>query len=101
MFNCILDTFLKIGLLENDEPNKLGFELEKLNELQRAFNENCIDKTMECLLEGPDKTGKNYIYRTPYMQQCVVSVPAGTTAPTLAQIKITDANKASLRGKIV
>ena len=28
----ILDTFLKIGLLENDEPNKLGFELEKLNE---------------------------------------------------------------------
>ena len=32
MFNCILDTFLKIGLLENDEPNKLGFELEKLNE---------------------------------------------------------------------
>ncbi len=32
MFNCILDTFLEIGLLENDEPNKLGFELEKLNE---------------------------------------------------------------------
>ena len=32
MFNCVLDTFLKIGLLENDEPNKLGFELEKLNE---------------------------------------------------------------------
>ena len=32
MFNCILDTFLKIGLLENDEPNTLGFELEKLNE---------------------------------------------------------------------
>ncbi len=32
MFNCILDTFLKIGLLENDEPNKLGLELEKLNE---------------------------------------------------------------------
>lgn len=32
MFNCILDTFLKIGLLENDEPNKLGFKLEKLNE---------------------------------------------------------------------
>lgn len=32
MFNCILDTFLKIGLLENDEPNELGFELEKLNE---------------------------------------------------------------------
>lgn len=32
MFNCILDTFLKIGLLANDEPNELGFELEKLNQ---------------------------------------------------------------------
>ena len=32
MFNCILDTFLKIGLLDNDEPNKIGFELENLNQ---------------------------------------------------------------------
>ena len=32
MINCVLDTFLKIGLLANDEPNKLGFELEKFNE---------------------------------------------------------------------
>jgi hypothetical protein len=32
MFNCILDTFLKIGLLENDEPNKIGLELENLNQ---------------------------------------------------------------------
>ena len=86
---------------ENIKAQRLAKLDEKLNELQRAFNENCVDQTMECLLEGPDKTGKNYIYRTPYMQQCVVSVPAGTTAPTLAQIKITDANKASLRGKIV
>ena len=86
---------------ENIKAQRLAKLDEKLNELQRTFNESCIDKTMECLLEGPDKTGKNYIYRTPYMQQCVVSVPAGTTAPTLAQIQITDANKASLRGKIV
>ncbi len=86
---------------ENIKAQRLAKLDEKLNELQRTFNESCIDKTMECLLEGPDKTGKNYIYRTPYMQQCVVSVPAGTTAPTLVQIQITDANKASLRGKIV
>ena len=86
---------------ENIKAQRLAKLDEKLNELQRAFNESCVDKTMECLLEGPDKTGKNYIYRTPYMQQCVVSVPDGTPAPTLAQIQITDANKASLRGKIV
>ncbi|MDW2995241.1 MAG: tRNA (N6-isopentenyl adenosine(37)-C2)-methylthiotransferase MiaB [Alphaproteobacteria bacterium] len=86
---------------ENIKAQRLAKLDEKLNELQRAFNESCIDKTMECLLEGPDKTGKNYIYRTPYMQQCVVSVPDCTPAPTLAQIQITDANKASLRGKLV
>ena len=86
---------------ENIKAQRLAKLDEKLNELQRAFNESCVDKTMECLLEGPDKTGKNYIYRTPYMQQCVVSVPDGTPAPTLAQIQITDANKASLRGKLV
>ena len=32
MFNCILDTFLAIGLLPDDEPNELGFELENLNQ---------------------------------------------------------------------
>ena len=86
---------------ENIKAQRLAKLDEKLNDLQRAFNENCVDKTMECLLEGPDKTGKNYIYRTPYMQQCIVSVPADTPAPILAQIQITDANKASLRGKII
>ena len=32
MFNCILDTFLKVGLLDNYEPNQLGYDLENLNE---------------------------------------------------------------------
>lgn len=86
---------------ENIKSQRLATLDTKLNELQRSFNESCIDKTMECLLEGSDKTGKNYIYRTPYMQQCVVSLPNNTPAPILANIQITAANKASLRGKIV
>lgn len=69
-----------------------------LNELQRSFNESCIGQTLECLCEGTDKTGKNLIYRTPYMQQCVVKSDGGE-APVLANIKITQANKASLRGE--
>ena len=69
-----------------------------LNELQRQFNESCIGKTLECLCEGLDKTGKHLIYRTPYMQQCVVNKPAEITWPILARIDITEANKASLRG---
>lgn len=68
-----------------------------LNEIQREFNESCIGKTMQCLCEGPDKTGRHLIYRTPYMQQCIVNTPNGEYQ-TLADIRITAANKASLRG---
>lgn len=70
----------------------------RLNEIQREFNESCIGKTFECLCEGPDKTGAHLVYRTPYMQQCIVDAPDGTYSP-LAHIRITAANKASLRGE--
>lgn len=70
-----------------------------LNELQREFNERCIGQTFECLYEGPDKTGNHSVYRTPYMQQCIVDAPEKALA--IANIKITAANKASLRGEIV
>ncbi len=70
-----------------------------LNEIQRAFNESCVGQTFECLCEGPDKTGNHLVYRTPYMQQCIVD--AHDNAPQMANIKITVANKASLRGEIV
>lgn len=69
-----------------------------LNEIQREFNESCIGRTMECLCEGPDKTGLHLVFRTPYMQQVIVDA---ADAPKLANIKITAANKASLRGEIV
>lgn len=70
-----------------------------LNELQRDFNLSCIGKTMPCLYEGPDKTGRHLVYRTPYMQPCIVDAKSDT-APIMAEIEITDANKASLRGKL-
>ena len=71
-----------------------------LNDNQRAFNISCVGKTLECLLEGTDKTGRHLVYRTPYMQQTIVPRPDNDMpAPDLAMIKITDANKASLRGE--
>ncbi len=82
---------------ENIKSERLAKLDTYLNEIQREFNESCIDKTFNCLLEGSDKTGRHLIYRTPFMQQCIV--PALDNAPELAQIKITAANKASLRGK--
>ncbi len=71
-----------------------------LNENQREFNISCIDHEMICLCEGPDKTGRNLVFRTPYMQQCIVEKP-NTEIQPLQKIKITDANKASLRGEII
>lgn len=87
---------------ENIKAERLAKLDTYLNEVQREFNISCIDKTMECLLEGPDKTGNHLIYRTPYMQQCIVEKASdNTSAPILANICITNANKASLRGKFV
>lgn len=84
---------------ENIKAARLAKLDSYLNELQRDFNTACVGRVLPCLCEGPDKTGRHMIYRTPYMQQCVVD--ADTTAPTMANIKITAANKASLRGELV
>ena len=93
------------ALMPNQIPEKVKAErLAKLdsylNDLQREFNTSCVGKTLTCLYEGSDKTGKHLVYRTPYMQQCITDACDGI-APMLAQIEITDANKASLRGKII
>jgi tRNA-2-methylthio-N6-dimethylallyladenosine synthase len=72
----------------------------QLNENQREFNMSCIGREMVCLCEGDDKTGKHLVFRTPYMQQCIVEKPNYKITP-LQKIKITDANKASLRGEII
>lgn len=84
---------------ENTKAARLARLDTYLNEIQREFNESCIDKTLSCLLEGSDKTGRHLVYRTPFMQQCIVEYR--DNAPELADIKITAANKASLRGKII
>ena len=86
---------------ENIKRERLKILDNTLNEIQREFNESCVEKTLTCLCEGSDKTGRNLLYRTPYMQQCIVAKPENGVIPTIAQIKITAANRASLRGKIV
>ena len=72
----------------------------QLNENQREFNMSCIGKEMLCLYESIDKTGKHLVFRTPYMQQCIVEKPDYDISP-LQKIKITDANKSCLRGEII
>ena len=55
---------------------------------------------MLCLYENIDKTGKHLVFRTPYMQQCIVEKPDYEIEP-MQKIKITDANKSCLRGEIL
>ena len=86
---------------ENIKRARLAILDNELNEIQREFNEQCINKTMLCLCEGPDKTGRHLLYRTPYMQQCIVTKKTDQAPETMAQIKITAANRASLRGEFV
>ena len=84
---------------ENIKRERLAILDGALNEIQRKFNESCIGKTMMCLCEGTDKTGRHLLYRTPYMQQCIVAKPKSGEINTMANIKITAANRASLRGE--
>ncbi|HNY25037.1 MAG TPA: tRNA (N6-isopentenyl adenosine(37)-C2)-methylthiotransferase MiaB [Alphaproteobacteria bacterium] len=85
---------------ENIKRERLKILDGYLNDIQREFNESCIGKTFECLCEGPDKSGKHLVFRTPYMQQCIVAKP-DHNVPELAEIKITAGNKSSLRGEFV
>lgn len=82
---------------ENIKAARLAALDGELNEIQRTFNQECIGRTLTCLCEGPDKTGHHLVYRTPYMQQVIV--PVRNDCPAIADIKITAANKASLRGE--
>ena len=84
---------------ENIKKERLAKLDALLNDIQREFNDTCVGKTLSCMREGADKTGRNTVYRTPYMQQCIVNI-AQNSAPAIADIKITAASKASLRGKI-
>ena len=89
-------------------PDQIGEKVKRerlaildgvLNEIQREFNETCVGKNLACLYEGADKTGRHLLYRTPYMQQCIVA--RAENPKQMANIEITAANRASLRGKIV
>ncbi|MCL2338503.1 MAG: radical SAM protein [Proteobacteria bacterium] len=93
---------------ENIKKRRLKILDDLLVDINREFNESCVGKTMPCLIEGADKTGKHLIARTPYMQQVII--PKDEKRKTKDDsffvsrfsflVKITDANKCSLRGEI-
>ncbi|MDR0803479.1 MAG: tRNA (N6-isopentenyl adenosine(37)-C2)-methylthiotransferase MiaB [Rickettsiales bacterium] len=91
------------AVMENQIPENVKkarlAELDAvLMESSLRFNESCVGQVLECLLEGPDKTKKHLIYRSPFMQQIVVPLTDGKVQP-VARIMITGANRSSLRGE--
>jgi len=96
-------------------PDQVSEEIKKsrlaildgiLNDNQRAFNESCVGQVFECLFERDDGRG-NVIYRTPHMVQVILPSlaswqPSDNTISSVAivKIKITAANKSSLRGEL-
>lgn len=82
---------------ENIKKARLATLDGLLTEINRQFNESCMGKTMECLIEGPDKTGKYLLARSPYMQQVIIP---NESEDKIQNIEITAANKCSLRGKL-
>lgn len=91
---------MKNQVPENIKKERLKIIDDYLNDAQRTFNESFVGKTVTCLLEGPDKSGDNLLFRTPYMQQCIVAKP-DFDIDNMMDIKITAANKSCLRGEIV
>jgi tRNA-2-methylthio-N6-dimethylallyladenosine synthase len=91
---------------ENIKRQRLAALDGLLNEINREFNESCVGRIMPCLIEGPDKTGRHLLARTPYMQQAIIEASTELTAGgaskpcAMCPVKITSANKCSLRGKI-
>jgi tRNA-2-methylthio-N6-dimethylallyladenosine synthase len=109
---------MKNQIPENIKRQRLKALDEVLTEINREFNESCLGLILPCLIEGPDKTGKHLIARTPYMQQVIVPAAQLQSAECRAchpkpwrrvvqssdnctLIKVTAANKCSLRGEII
>jgi tRNA-2-methylthio-N6-dimethylallyladenosine synthase len=76
---------------DNIKRTRLKILDDILTENNRGFNETCVGRTLPCLCEGADKTGKNLIYRTPYMQPVIVENSKGAYNPPLQKRKFTSA----------
>lgn len=66
-----------------------------LNEQQIAFNQNCVGKTVDVLLEKPGRSEDQLIGRSPWLQSVIVGSHIGRIGE-IVPVHITDANPNSL-----
>jgi tRNA-2-methylthio-N6-dimethylallyladenosine synthase len=68
-----------------------------LREQQLAFNRNCLDKTIDVLVEKRGKNERQLIGRSPWLQSVVLEGNPDEIGK-MVQVKIVDAGPASLKG---
>ncbi len=66
---------------------------------QKEFNQSCVGKTMDVLIDGYDKTKTKLSGRTIYMQNVILEGSPKLTN-TIQKVKITSGTQSSLRGEI-
>ena len=66
-----------------------------LNEQQRAFNESCVGKSIDVLLEKPGRDAQQLIGRSPWLQSVVVPSHSGRIGD-IVRVTIVDAQPNSL-----
>lgn len=74
---------------------RLAFLQEELMRQQNIFNQSCIGKTMDILLDRPGRQPGQLIGRSPFMQP--VHTPAGTgSVGNIVHVRITSASATSM-----
>jgi tRNA-2-methylthio-N6-dimethylallyladenosine synthase len=90
---------LKNQIDENVKEQRLKQLQTLLLQIQKDFNQSCVGKSMDVLIEGYDKTKKNLTGRTIYMQNVIIKDTPNLIGK-IVKAEITSATNSSLRGKI-
>jgi tRNA-2-methylthio-N6-dimethylallyladenosine synthase len=93
-------TALAAHLPEATKIDRLARLQAVIAEMQLAFNESCVGRTLPVLLEKPGRRPGQIIARSPYLQSVVVEADA-TDIGALLPATITAGHANSLRGTIV
>ncbi|MFK5981112.1 MAG: tRNA (N6-isopentenyl adenosine(37)-C2)-methylthiotransferase MiaB [Rhizobiaceae bacterium] len=87
------------GMADQVSGDVAGERLQRLqallNEQQLNFNQNCLDKEMDVLLEKPGRREGQLIARSPWLQSVIVDQSAGAIGD-LVTVRVTEAAPNSL-----
>lgn len=89
---------MKDQVPEDVKKERLARLQSLLNEQQLAFNQSCVGKTIDVLLEKPGKTDNQIVGRSPWLQSVIVDHKTGAIGD-IVSVNITAAHANSLQGQ--